>query len=252
MATLIYDGTFDGLMTVLHEVFSGGERGEDIVAGKDYQPNLFSPSRRIEADSEKAGLFIESIRKKISSRALRHTYYVCSSERKEAGAIIYHYLKKGFALGKEVDFHLLDPDVAAAHAVSKKVGRELHRLLGLTRFRLLDRGILYAPLEPDNDLIALLAPHFAIRLPRENWLIHDVGRKKAALYNKKQWVITAFYLKESLPLAEEEKELQDLWKTYFAKIAIEERRNPRLQAGNMPKKYWKYLVEKEPDTGKVR
>jgi probable DNA metabolism protein len=150
-----------------------------------------------------------------------------------------------------VDFHLLDPDVAAALAISKKVGRELHRLLGLTRFRLLDRGILYAPLEPDNDLIALLAPHFAIRLPREDWLIHDVKRKKAALYNKKQWVITDLHLKESLPLAQEETELQDLWKTYFARIAIEERRNPRLQAGNMPKKYWKYLVE-EPNAGKVR
>lgn len=251
MATLVYDGTFDGLMTVLHEVFNGEKALDDIVADKDYQSSLFSPTWRIEADSEKAGDFIESIRKKISSRALRHTYYVCCSERKGAGTIIYRYLKKGFALGKEVDFHLLDPDVAAAHAVSKKVGRELHRLLGLTRFRLLEREILYAPLEPDNDLIALLAPHFAIRLPRENWLIHDVGRKKAALYNKKQWILTDFCLKESLPLAEEEKELQELWKTYFAKIAIEERRNPRLQSSNMPKKYWKYLVEKEPNTGRV-
>jgi probable DNA metabolism protein len=250
MATLIYDGTFDGLMTVFHEVFVGGQVVEDIVAGKDYQPNLFSPSLPIAADSEKAGILIESIRKRISPRALRHTYYVCSSEKKEAGAITYRYLKKGFALGKEVDFHLLDPDVAAVHAVSKKVGRELHRLLGLTRFRLLNRGILYAPLEPDNDLIPLLAPHFAIRLPRENWLIHDVGRKKAALYNKKQWIITGLCLKEKLPLAEEENELQELWKTYFARIAIEERRNPRLQAGNMPKKYWKYLVE-EPDRSKI-
>jgi len=246
MQTLIYDGTFDGLMTVLYEVFKKGLPVGDIVADRHFQPSLFAPSLRIETDTKKAGRFIESLRKNISPKALRHAYYVCASEKKEAGNITYRYLQKGFALGQKVDFHLLDPHVAAAHAISKKVGRELHRLLGLTRFRLLDRGILYAPLEPDNDIIVLLAPHFALRLPRENWVIHDVGRKKAALYNKEQWIIMDFHVHGSLPLAQEEKELQELWKTYFTKIAIEERKNPRLQSSNMPKKYWKYLVEKEP------
>lgn len=245
MATLIYDGSFDGLLTALYEIFVEGEEGEELTAGKDYQPDLFSAMRTIATHAGRAAAMADTIRKKISPKALRHAYYACSTEKKDAGTMIYRYLKKGFALGKAVDSHLLDPDVAPVHALSKKVGRELHRLLGLTRFRLLEGGVLYAPLEPDYDILALLAPHFSLRLPRENWIIHDVKRGKAALYNKKRWVVTDLNRQGRLPLAREEEEMQSLWKNYFVKIAIEERKNPRLQAGNMPKKYWKYLIEKE-------
>jgi probable DNA metabolism protein len=37
--------------------------------------------------------------------------------------------------------------------------------------------------------------------------------------------------------------VQDLWKEYFKKIASPQRRNPALQARNMPKRYWKHLTE---------
>ncbi len=245
MGTLIYDGSFDGLMTALYRVFLGGDTAEELIAEKDYQPGLFSTGQRVETHEGTATAMVEAIRKKISPRALRHAFYAASTGRKEAGTLVYRYIKKGFSLGKALDSHLLDPDVAALHALSRRVGRELHRLLGLTRFRLLENGVLYAPLEPDSDIIVLLAPHFALRLPRENWIIHDVRRGKAALYNRRQWVLTDLERQGRLPLDREEEELQELWKNYFARIAIEERKNPRLQAGNMPKKYWKYLVEKE-------
>ena len=43
--------------------------------------------------------------------------------------------------------------------------------------------------------------------------------------------------------SEEEKQFQKLWKTFFETIAIDERKNTRLQMQFMPKKYWKDLVE---------
>ena len=38
--------------------------------------------------------------------------------------------------------------------------------------------------------------------------------------------------------------LQDLWRTYFKAICIRERLNPRKQLGDMPRRYWKYMTEK--------
>jgi probable DNA metabolism protein len=46
------------------------------------------------------------------------------------------------------------------------------------------------------------------------------------------------------PFEQEEEFYQTLWKQYFKSIAIEGRINPRLQMQHMPKKYWKYLIEK--------
>ena len=38
--------------------------------------------------------------------------------------------------------------------------------------------------------------------------------------------------------------LQDLWRTYFKAICIRERMNPRKQLNDMPRRYWKYMTEK--------
>lgn len=46
-------------------------------------------------------------------------------------------------------------------------------------------------------------------------------------------------------MAEDEKLFQDLWKRYFKALSIKERYNPRLQRQHMPRRFWKYLTEKQ-------
>ena len=40
-----------------------------------------------------------------------------------------------------------------------------------------------------------------------------------------------------------EKQIQDLWKTFYKTVSIKERRNDRCRMTFMPKKYWKYIIE---------
>jgi probable DNA metabolism protein len=46
-------------------------------------------------------------------------------------------------------------------------------------------------------------------------------------------------------IAKDEKFFQDLWKTYFKAICIQERLNPRKHKQDMPVRYWKLLTEKQ-------
>jgi len=46
-------------------------------------------------------------------------------------------------------------------------------------------------------------------------------------------------------MAEDEKQFQELWKGYFNSMTIKERINPKLHRQNLPKRYWKYLTEKQ-------
>ena len=46
-------------------------------------------------------------------------------------------------------------------------------------------------------------------------------------------------------LSDDDQLLQDLWRTYFKAICIRERLNPRKQLQDMPRRYWKYLTEKQ-------
>ena len=46
-------------------------------------------------------------------------------------------------------------------------------------------------------------------------------------------------------LSENDKLMQDLWRTYFKAICIKERMNPRKQLSDMPRRYWRYMTEKQ-------
>ena len=45
-------------------------------------------------------------------------------------------------------------------------------------------------------------------------------------------------------LSDNDQLFQDLWRTYFKAICIKERMNPRKQLKDMPRRYWKYMTEK--------
>ena len=38
---------------------------------------------------------------------------------------------------------------------------------------------------------------------------------------------------------------QELWKSFFKTIGINERKNKKVQINFMPKKYWEYIIEME-------
>ena len=46
---------------------------------------------------------------------------------------------------------------------------------------------------------------------------------------------------------ENEAAYQRLWRGYFQAVTIAERRNLGLHRRNLPRRYWRYLTEKQPD-----
>jgi probable DNA metabolism protein len=82
-------------------------------------------------------------------------------------------------------------------------------------------------------------------MPSDTWLIHDVRRRLAIHWDRKElaWVDPEDLPPENPELAEDEGAYQFLWQTYFRNIAVTDRRNPRLQRQYMPARYWKHLVE---------
>jgi probable DNA metabolism protein len=127
--------------------------------------------------------------------------------------------------------------------VSKKVLFEIHRYLGILRFKEIADNCLYAQISPDNNIITILAKHFKHRLPGFKWIIHDKKRKIAIIYNMQNWIVADFDydLEENIP----DKELfyQELWQKYFENITIKNRQNKKLQQKYIPTRYWKHLVE---------
>lgn len=243
MIVYIYDGTFEGLLTSIYEAYYRHENPDDIIPMDRLENNFLYQRYIIKTDPNKARKVYKSIQEKISEEALKRVFYAYLSELAGSGGAILNYLRIGFKIGKDIDNNLAHDAVFTMDKINLKVSGERHAILGLLRFRMLENNILYASFEPQYNITGLIAPHFANRLANENWVIHDIKRNIAALYNKKEWIISEFNLEDNLIIHEEEEDYQEMWRSYYKHISIASRKNLRLKKNNMPMKYWKHLVE---------
>ena len=245
MFVYIYDGSFEGLLTSIYDAYYSKEKPKEIVKNEEYVPSLISNPIYISNDNIKASKVSNAIQEKISETSLKYIYYAYLSDAKGNGTLIYHYVKLGFKLGKNVDLHLIEDSVLRIHQLVKKVTFEYHRFLGFVRFKKIKNSFLYAPIEPDHNILSLITEHFIQRLSNEYFIIHDLKRDIAAIYNRNQWFIYNLTKEESKNLIQCQEEVfyEELWKKYFETIAINDRLNPQLQKKMMPKRYWKHLTE---------
>jgi probable DNA metabolism protein len=250
MINYIYDGSFEGLLTAIYEAYYRNKKPDKIIPTRDYMDNFLYSNIFIETDLEKYRKVYVSIQSKISALALENVYYAFLSEANEASTYVYEYLKLGFKIGKAVDLHLTDQRVLNVHKLAQKVTSERHRLLGLIRFKKIKGEVYYSSIEPDHNVVSILAPHFKDRLSDQRWIIHDIKRGIAAIYDKRNWVIEHIYSKEPGPInsnivQEVDIDFESLWKLYFRHISIESKKNINLQKQHMPKRYWCHLTEKK-------
>ncbi|MFN2363878.1 MAG: TIGR03915 family putative DNA repair protein [Halarsenatibacteraceae bacterium] len=245
MKTFLYDGSFTGFMTLIYWTFKDKIKPAKIFKKDDYPGDLFSETVEIKTDGELADKVIKSAKDKLSARVFRQAYYAFLSEFAGIELAIFDYLYLGFAERVNLKKNWTEKSVLEVKKVARKVSRERHRFKGLLRFRELADGILYGPFKPDYNISGLLAPHFAARLTGEQWIIHDLGRKLATIYNGRSWIEISDDLLPELELSQEETGYQEIWQEFFRSIAIDERYNPELQANFIPYKYRDYLLEFE-------
>lgn len=75
--------------------------------------------------------------------------------------------------------------------------------MGFVRFAESREGTLVAFMQPKAQLLPVLAPHFADRLPGENWVIVDVAHGQLAVHQRQ----TSWVLLRDAALAEQMKEV---------------------------------------------
>ena len=157
---------------------------------------------------------------------------------------IYHTLVLGLntAAGARAIHDLSNPYVHRLFTLSRATANEAHHLLGFLRFSELENGVLFSTIHPKNNALPILAEHFTDRLPQENIMIYDENRQLAAVHaaGKNFMLVDASGIDQDLLKRTSEKEsaYRKLWLAFFDQIAIQARINPKLQAQNIPKRFW--------------
>lgn len=250
---MVYDGTFEGLLTAVFEIYEHKITDPQIYTESFVPASLFSEPHTVITSKEKSERVYTKLREKLTPNAQRQLYKAFLSEIKEIENILFRYIKCVIDSRYAMENNYSHPDVLQVQQISRKVDREKHRMEAFVRFQLTKDELYYSIIQPDYNVLPLILKHFEDRYADQPWLIYDARRKYGLYYDgkKTEEVQMTFDVdlsnKENLKALYDEKEelYQQLWQQYFSSVNIAARKNMKLHIQHMPKRYWRYLVEKQ-------
>jgi len=241
MPNYYYDGSFDGLLTVIFIAYKDRKNNELRIIVKTGQLLLGLDDINVITDFSEARRVEKAICDKLSQNFLNNIRTCFLSCDKNKDIVIVHTVYKALKQGEEI-LRSLDEHAFYVNKLVKQVLNERHRYLGVLRFKEVKDGTMFSTIEPKNNVLPILLSHFINRMKREKFAIYDKKRKMIAYYDTKK--VEIFFVKSlEIEWSDEEIEYSELWKTFHKSISIKERENKKLQQSNLPKYYWKYLIE---------
>ena len=253
--TLIYDGTFDGFLCAVFHVYEYKLKDVTIKNKFSVQSQLFSDNENIITETQKANRVWKCIKNKTSRTGSYQLYYAFLSEKEGVENIMLDAIRYILSSNVNSDKDYSHPSVLQMAQVAKMVGREKHRMEAFVRFKLTKDHIYFANIEPDFNVLPLIIKHFKSRYADQKWMIYDIKRAYGIYYDLENAEIMNIELPSDFNFTktdsdyfiEEEFEFQRLWQDYFKSTNIASRKNMKLHTQHVPKRYWKYLSEKQPD-----
>lgn len=245
-ACLIYEDTFFSLLNLIEYLVQNKIKPENIKNTK-YSPTLLDHIIKLEIEENES--IIKTMINSIGPYSFRLMYLVFLSTVENKELILYYFYLNALKYQEHILYHRNLRCVDKTIKIANYVSHESHKYKGFVRFKELKNHILYAEIEPVNDILKIIAPHFKRRLKNEYWIIKDVKRKILGIYDKKKVFFCLeeeFTLKNALE-SQSEIEFSELWKTFYKTIGIKERKNDRCRMNFMPKRYWKYMKELEEE-----
>ena len=238
----LYDGSFINLLNLIYKLYKNKIIPLDIK-DTNYQVNLFD--NVINLNIENNDKIINKIIDNLGIAIFNTMYKLYLSNDNNKELLIYYFF--GYSLKyKNKIFYLRNNElITKCLKISKYVGNENHKYKGFLRFKELDNNILYGEISPINNVLPLLVNHFKERLSNELWIIKDTKRNTLAIYDRNEvYIVDANDVKIKINnYSNNEKQIQDLWKTFYKTVAIKERKNELCRMNFIPKRYWKYIIE---------
>ncbi|MET4107914.1 TIGR03915 family putative DNA repair protein [Hymenobacter sp. UYP22] len=250
-----YDGSFEGLLTVLFTVYDRKSAPNSIQPLGAVQGGLFAQPVEVATDEAAAARVWKGLLQYMDGEARTRLFHTFLSEQPDRELVIFRYADLAMRAGRDISEHYADDNVRRVQRLAQQMYREKHRMEAFVRFEKTQDGLFHATIEPDFDVLPLIAAHFTKRYADQRWLIYDRRRHYGLYYDlhrtdivqfdadttpQRSTTVSATVLDEREPL------YKLLWQAYFDHVNIPERKNLKLHRRHMPLRYWKYLSEKQP------
>lgn len=243
------EDSLESIFTAIYLSYEESREAEDTYLALHDDPVLFAEDVEVKADTVKTLKVMRTLKRRFGEDDYLSVCMALASPDPEKAQAVYRTVAKGLdercARGHLFD-SLWDDNVLKTFSLARSVSREIGHLNGFLRFEELENGILYGKIGPKSNALTFLMPHFADRLPVENFVIHDDIRGIFGVHPAGgQWYVLSGEegAEPELCLSEQERQYQELFRHFCRTIAIKERRNPELQRNMVPLRFQEYMVE---------
>lgn len=247
----VCEETITGMYSAIYDAWkesrTEGDNGIRLVG--QFDGELFCEYRIVE-ETEKKALAVEIlIRKHLGIEVYRELYHALLSPAPDRADAVLAVMQTARTLQnpRNVMQYLSHPKVERVFELSRMVANEAHFFVEFIRFRELENGVLFSEIAPRSQVLTCIADHFSNRFPLENWMIWDKTHQMYLVHETgKHWVLV---LEEAVDIelvrrvSKAERNYTHLWKSFCRTIAIEERRNPKLQQNHLPLHFRENMVE---------
>jgi probable DNA metabolism protein len=247
MTCFSYSGTFTGFLSVVFDVYD--RRAEEAVLLRPGEASPLFCDAHIDGtdDEQKAARVAAKINALCGSSGLRTLWKAWLSEQQGMDNVCLDVIRYAIRTGTDVLSDFGNPSVVRIRETEKMMHRESHRMEAFVRFRLGADGVYTATVEPDFNVLPMIAAHFEERYADQRWLIYDLKRRYGIYYDLHSVAEITVALNEeagTVALDADEDQFASLWKEYFRSTNIKARRNMKLHLQHVPRRYWKLLTEK--------
>ncbi|MEZ0329474.1 MAG: TIGR03915 family putative DNA repair protein [Dissulfuribacterales bacterium] len=236
----------DDLISVLKGAFYIHETGvaPDAVriAQKDPQQGLFENIVDLRQISVNVYNVLKIIQKTFSPRQISRIQGAFLRGDRQVFAEIMQFVALGLKNPQALQNLTIDC-VRIVRESADRVYGEVHRMKGFVRFARLADNRFYAAIKPVHNVLPLIKNHFVARFGETDWVIYDKGRGLGLFCTAGKAVLCQMAVSNDLFFDRNEAFYAGLWRTFFEKVAIKERENPRLQRQKVPLFYRDVMTE---------
>lgn len=246
----ICSDTITGIYSALYDAW---KENRDKEAGIELrgktQQQLFCEYTVVEENGEKAFQLERMVKRYLGYNAYWDIYHALLSDDEQKGEAVFRTMQEARKIqdSRRIMDHLGNSDVAKVFQLSRSVSNEAHLYQEFIRFRELEGGLLFSEISPKAQVLTCIAEHFADRFPLENWMIYDKTHQVFLVHREREkWRLVwgqELDKQAAARISKEEKEYEILWKGFFDSIAIQERKNDRLQKTHLPLRYRAEMTE---------
>ena len=240
--------SMERIFTAVYRAYEEKRVHEETIISLTEEPLLFAEDIWVEPDERKVCKVINTLNRRFGQDNYLTLCMALASEDADSAQAVYRTIVQGLA-GNVSKGHLFDnladDYVHRAFALARTVNTEIGHQKQFLRFGELENGVLYSRIGPKNDVVVFLMPHFADRLPMENFMIYDDVHNLFGIHpaGRPWYLLRGGETELPIHLSEEEIRYQELFRQFCHTITIEERKNTKLQRNMLPLRFRKYMVE---------